>query len=225
MLLAAAGAGIPMICFVGFIIRSVYIVGMARSRSNYISANRTFYRVGFCCSRTIRCMCSLAAFDYNTTACNSTSVPMIVLVRLPFGAFGMSERITFGCMAYRAGFWSSTGSRSPVVIRQFTVLEGCRALCAANAGMVISSLCCAGSISRLVSIGCNFLVKHMGMDKLCFDYIIAFRTLNGVFLGSVTCMIRCMCCKIAFFGAACCPASVPVTACITCPAGSRIMRC
>ena len=160
-------------------------------------------------------MCSFAAVDDYTTACDGTGVPMVVLVRLPFGAFGMSERITFGCMAYRAGFWSSTGSRSPVVLSQFTVLKGCRALFAASAGLVISSLCCAGSISRLICIGCYFLVKHMGMTELCFNYISALGTLNSVFLGCVTCMVGSMTCKIAFLCAVCSLASVPVTACIT----------
>ena len=214
-----------MICFVGFIRRVVGYVGMTESRGNHISAYRALNRIGFGGLCTVRSMSRLAAFDYNTTACNGTGVPMIVLVRLPFGAFGMSERITFGCMAYRAGFWSSTGSRSPVVIRQFTVLKGCRALFAASAGLVISGLCCAGRIRCLVSFGCNFLVKHMGMTELCFNDISALGTLNGVFLGSVTCMIGSMTCKIALLCAVCSLASVPVTACITCPAGSRIMRC
>ena len=175
-----------MICFVGFILRSVYFVGMTESRGNHISAYRALNRIGFGGLCTVRGMSRLAAFDYHTTACNGTSVPMIVLVRLPFGAFGMSERITLGCLTYGAGFRSSTGSRCPVVRTKVAVLKGCRALFTASAGLVISSLCCAGSISRLVSFGCYFLVKHMGMDKLRFDYIIAFRTLNGVLLGSVT---------------------------------------
>ena len=68
-------------------------------------------------------------------------------------------------------------------------------------------ICFVGFIIRSVYI--------VGMTELRFDDISALGTLNSVFLGSVTCMIRCVCCKIAFFGAACCPASVPVTACIT----------
>ena len=143
-------------------------------------------------------MSLLAAFDYNAAAFNGTSVPMVVTVILPFVAFGMSERITFGCLTYRAGFWNSTGSRCPVVRTKFTVLKGCRALFAASAGLVISSLYRAGSISRLIIIGCYFLVKYMGMAELCFNDISTLGTLNGVLLGSVTCMIRSMSIFAAF---------------------------
>lgn len=109
------------------------------------------------------------------------------------------------------------------MLSQFTVLKGLRAFFAASAGLVISSLCCAGGVRCLVSIGCNFLVKYMGMTELCFNYISALRTLNRVLLGSVTCMIGSMTCKIALLCAACCLASMPVTAGIICPAGSRIV--
>ena len=78
-------------------------------------------------------------------------------------------------------------------------------------------ICFVGFILRSVYI--------VGMTELCFNDISTLSTLNSVLLGSMTLMIRCMCCKIAFLGAACCLASMPVTACITCPAGSRIMRC
>ena len=78
-------------------------------------------------------------------------------------------------------------------------------------------ICFVGFILRSVYI--------VGMTELRFNDISTLSTLNSVLLGSVTLMIRCMCCKIAFLCAACSLASVPVTACITCPAGRRIMRC
>ena len=87
------------------------------------------------------------------------TMPVFIRIRLPLCAFGMSERITFGCLAYRAGFWSGTGSRSPVVLTKFAVLKGFRAFFAAGAGLIVSCLCFAGGIRCLISIGCNFLAS------------------------------------------------------------------
>lgn len=198
LFLTAAGAGVPMVCLVRFKLRSIYIVSMSECWRNDIAADRALNRFGFSSRFTVRRMRSFAAFDYNAAACYGAYMPVVIRIRLPLCALGMTER--------RA------------------VLKGYRTLFAAGAGLIVSCLCRTGSVSRLISIGCYFLVEYMGMTELCFDYITTFRTLNGIFLGSVTFMIRCMRCKIAFFGAACCLASMPVTACVICPAGSRIVR-
>ena len=78
MLLAAAGAGIPMICFVGFIIRSVYIVGMTELCFNYISALGTLNSVFLGC---VTCMvgsmtCKIAFF---CAVCSLASMPGVTV--------------------------------------------------------------------------------------------------------------------------------------------------
>ena len=69
-----------MICFVGFILRSVYIVGMTESRSNHISAYRALNRIGFSGLCTVRSMSSLAVLDDNATTCYGAFFPMVILL-------------------------------------------------------------------------------------------------------------------------------------------------
>ena len=159
-----------MICFVGFILRSVYSVGMTESRGDHISAYRALNRIGFSGRCTIRCMCSFAAVDDYTTACDGTGVPMVVLVRLPFGAFGM--------------------------INYSAVLKGFCAFFTTSTRFVEGSRLQAGSISCLILFINHFFVKYVDVVQLCFNDISTLRTLNSVLLGGMTLMIRCVCCKV-----------------------------
>lgn len=142
-----------MICFVGFILRSVYFVAMIELFFNYISALGTLNGVLLgSVSFMIRSMCCKIALL--CAVCSLASVPVTACI---------------------------TGPRRSRIMRcQCTVLKGCRALFTASAGLVIGSLFYAGRIRCLVSFGCYFLVKHMDMIELCFDDISALGTLNSV---------------------------------------------
>ena len=188
--LVAASTFVPMVILIGFPIGAV-CVGVSKSRSNLEAADRALDRIGLSCRITVRSMCSLAAVDHNTTACNSTDMPVTGLILLPLGTLGMTEFFA-GCEGFCTLFTALTG---------LVVLGRIGAVCLACKVLI-----------------CNyFLIEYVSVTELSFDFKLTDGTFNRILFSCAALMIGSMCSEVFRLGTTCRVTLMPVTGCILFP--------